>query len=122
VAIKVPAATLMSDATIRARFEQEIEVSRRLSQGGHQSIVRVYDYEVFDDPHTGQELYALVMELVEGETLARLLARRKVANQPLTIEEVRNAMQWVCHALEHAHGQSPPVLHRDLKPANVMLG
>jgi formylglycine-generating enzyme required for sulfatase activity len=120
VALKVPAPALMADPAIRERFEQEIAVSRRLSAARGPHIVHVFDYEVFDDPHTGQELYALVMELVEGESLARHLARRKASHQPMTIDAVRYVMTRICLALEHAH--SLAVLHRDLKPHNVMVG
>ena len=119
VAIKVPAPALMSDPVTRLRFEQEIDVSRQLSQDRHPHIVRVLDYEIFDDPFTRQELYALVLEFVEGVSLAHFLARRREANNPLKINEVENVMQAVCAALEHAHAQG--VYHRDLKPHNVMV-
>src|SRR5262249_43749973 len=120
VALKVPAPDLMRDPSTRARVEQEIQVSYQLS--GHEPIVRVFDYESFDDPHTGQELYALVMEFVEGQSLARFLARRKATGRPLAIDEVRRIMERVCLALSHAHSQPAPVFHRDLKPANVLVG
>src|SRR5207302_1524831 len=74
------------------------------------------------DPYTGHELYGMVMEFVEGQSLARFLARRKAAGRPLSVEEVRGVMERVCLALEHAHAQPAPVFHRDLKPANVMVG
>ncbi len=119
VAIKVPAPALMSDPATRQRFEQEITVSRQLTQGGHPHIVRVLDYEIFDDPHTRQEQYALVMELVNGTSLAQYLARRREANNPLKISEVERVMSGVCSSLEHAHAQW--VYHRDLKPHNVMV-
>jgi formylglycine-generating enzyme required for sulfatase activity len=122
VAIKVPATELMRDPATRQRFEQEIDVSRNLSAAGHAHIVRVFDYEIFDDPYTGQELYGMVMEFVEGQSLARYLARRKAANRPLSLDDVRGVMERVCAALEHAHTQPAPVFHRDLKPANVMVG
>ncbi len=119
VAIKVPAPSLMSDPDTRQRFEQEIEVSRRLTRDGIAPIVRVLDYEIFDDPYTRQEQYALVMELIEGMSLAQYLARRREENNPLKIDEVQRVMEAVCAALEHAHAQG--VYHRDLKPHNVMV-
>jgi hypothetical protein len=73
-AIKVPAPALVSDPAARQRFQREIERSRRLV---HRYIVRVYGYEIFDDPHTRQRTYGLVMEYVPGTTLSQLLARRR---------------------------------------------
>ena len=68
----------------------------RLSQGGHDSIVWVLDYEIFDDPFTQQELYALVMEYVEGMSLAQYLARRREASNPLKINEAKKVMDSRC--------------------------
>jgi serine/threonine protein kinase len=119
VALKVPAPDLMRDQSTRQRFEQEIEVSRRLSAAAHPHIVKVLDYEVFDDPFSGQELYALVLEFVPGVNLARWLAQRKESATPVTLGEVRTVLKGVCDALEHAHRQG--VFHRDLKPHNVMV-
>ncbi len=95
VAIKVPSPVLMRDPTTRKRFLQEIAVSRQLSQGDHANIVRILDYELFDDPFTGQELYALVMEFVEGMSLAQYLAQRRETNNPLKISEVLGVMEAV---------------------------
>jgi formylglycine-generating enzyme required for sulfatase activity/serine/threonine protein kinase len=119
VAIKVPAPALMSDPVTRQRFEQEIIISRRLSGGGRPDIVRVLAYDIFTDPFTRQEQYALIMELVEGVSLAQFLASRREANKPLKISEVERVMAGVCSALEYAHAQG--VYHRDLKPHNVMV-
>jgi parallel beta-helix repeat protein len=122
VALKVPAPGLMADDRTRERFLQEILVSQRLAAGRHPAIVETLNYAVFDDPHSGRELYGLVLEYIEGVSLARLLARRKAQKQPLTPREILAVLRPVCAALEYAHGQDPPVLHRDLKPQNVMVG
>jgi formylglycine-generating enzyme required for sulfatase activity len=127
VAIKVPSPALMADPGTRQRFMREIQVSRRLTRNGHEHIVGVRGYEVFDDPFTRQELYALVMQYIEGVSLEKFLARRRAAIDPakpgetplLKLGEVLSVMEGMCSALEHAHAQG--VFHRDLKPHNVMV-
>jgi parallel beta-helix repeat protein len=121
VALKVPAPGLMTDGPTRARFLQEIQVSQRLSAGRHPAIVQTLNYAVFDCPHTGRELYGLVLEFIDGASLARLLARRKAQKQPLDPREILNVLIPVCDALAFAHAQEPPVLHRDVKPQNIMV-
>jgi serine/threonine protein kinase len=64
--------------------------------------------------HAAQELHFLVMELVEGETLAQRLKRGA-----FTVEETLDIAKQIAEALEAAHEQG--VIHRDLKPANVMV-
>jgi serine/threonine protein kinase/formylglycine-generating enzyme required for sulfatase activity len=119
VAVKVPAPGLMAEAGAWRRFVQEIEVSQRLSAGRHPAIVATLGYEVFDDPHTGRELYGLVLEFIDGLSLAQFLAQRQARNRPLTPPEIVHVLKPVCAALVHAHGQG--VCHRDIKPHNVML-
>jgi parallel beta-helix repeat protein len=120
-ALKVPAPGLMSDEQTRGRFLQEIQVSQRLSTGRHPAIVQTLNYAVFDCPHSGQELYGLVLEFIDGASLARLLARRKAQKQPMAPREILNVLRPVCDALAFAHAQEPPVLHRDVKPQNIMV-
>ncbi|MDB5307114.1 MAG: pknB [Gemmataceae bacterium] len=119
VAVKVPAPGLMVDAKARRLFVQEIEVSQRLSAGRHPAIVQTLGYEVFDDPRSGHELYGLVLEYIDGLTLAQFLAQRRVKNKPLRPEEVVHVLKPVCAALDYAHSQN--LCHRDVKPHNVML-
>jgi formylglycine-generating enzyme required for sulfatase activity len=119
VAVKVPAPWLMADTEACRRFVQEIEVSQRLSAGRHPGIVQTLGYEVFDDPHTGRELYGLVLEYIDGMSLAQLLAQRQAKNKPLQPREVVHVLKPVCEALAYAHAQG--VCHRDVKPPNVLL-
>ena len=119
VAIKVPAPWLMADAEATRLFMQEIEVSHRLSAARHPAIVQTLGYEVFDEPHTGRELYGLVLEYIEGLSLAQFLAQRQGKNRPLTPKEVVHVLKPVCKALVYAHSQG--VCHRDVKPHNVMM-
>jgi dienelactone hydrolase len=105
VAIKVMAQRLSSGDDLRARFERE---ARTLSQLNHPHICTLHDV----GHHDGADF--LVMELIEGETLASRLERG-----PLPIAALlANAVQIV-GALAEAH--SAGLVHRDLKPANLML-
>jgi len=101
VAIKVLPAELAQQAQFRLRFERE---AKTISQLNHPNICTLYD--VGDD--------YLVMELLEGESLAERIARG-----PMPIEDVLRYGIQVAEALDKAHRAG--VVHRDLKPANVMV-
>jgi hypothetical protein len=118
VALKVPAADLLADAGARSRFITEIQVSQKLS-GKHPAVIETLGYTVFDDPHSGRELFGLVMEYIDGPTLAHFLAQRQTKKRPLEPKEILFLLKPVCQALEYAHAQG--VCHRDIKPQNVLL-
>jgi formylglycine-generating enzyme required for sulfatase activity len=118
-ALKVPAPALMKDEATATRFFQEIALNAQLSVQPHPALVRTLGKVVFDDPHTGQELYGMVMEFVPGTTLAQLLALRREAKQPLAPAEIVKYLRPVCEALSYAHARK--IYHRDLKPHNVMI-
>ena len=105
VAIKVLPATFARDPERVARFKREAKLLASLN---HPNIAAIYDLEECDGIHF------LVMELVEGETLAE-----RVAAGPLPVREVLTISQQVADGLEHAHEKN--INHRDLKPANVKL-
>jgi serine/threonine-protein kinase len=105
VAIKILPDEFARDADRVARFQREAEVLASLS---HPNIAGIYDLQ-----HTGETQF-LVMELVEGETLADRIKRG-----PLPVEEALRIGKSICEALEAAHEKS--VVHRDLKPANVKV-
>lgn len=105
VALKVLHAHIAARPEALARFRQEAAVLARLE---HAHAVQVYDF-VSDRPEP-----FLVMELVEGESLAARLQREG----PLPFEEVATVADQVLQLLECAHERG--IIHRDLKPANVM--
>ena len=105
VAIKVLAATLSSEPSLRLRLEREAKSISRLS---HPYICTLHDLG-----HDGGKDY-LVMELVEGETLEQRLAKGALPAD----HALRVAIQ-IAEALATAHKHG--IVHRDLKPANVML-
>ncbi|HUQ92469.1 MAG TPA: protein kinase [Bryobacteraceae bacterium] len=101
VAIKVLPELLAADAQHMARFEREAQVLASLN---HPNIATVY----------GVEQNALVMELVEGQTLAD-----RIAAGALPIEEALLIARQIVEGLEAAHDRG--IVHRDLKPANVKI-
>jgi Tol biopolymer transport system component len=105
VAIKVLPAHLAESPDLRARLERE---ARALSSLSHPHICALYDIGQQD----GVDF--LVMEHLEGETLATRLQRG-----PVPVEEALPIGMQVAEALDKAHRQG--VIHRDLKPGNVML-
>jgi Tol biopolymer transport system component len=109
VAIKVLSPGFDADAAGRRRFEQE---ARAISKLTHPRISRLYD--IGAATVRGAEVPYLVMELVDGETLA---ARLKHGRLP--IEQALTIAIEIAEALAAAHAVG--VVHRDIKPANIML-
>jgi serine/threonine-protein kinase len=105
VAIKVLPEHLAADTERLARFERE---ARLLASLSHPNIAGIYGIEEAD----GQRL--LVLEYVEGETLAARLARG-----PLPNREALQVCRQIAAAVEAAHENG--VIHRDLKPGNVVI-
>ena len=105
VAIKVLPSHLSASPELRMRFERE---ARAISQLSHPHICTLYDVGRQDG------IDYLVMEHLEGETLAQRLERG-----PLPPDEVLRRGIEIADALSKAHRQG--VVHRDLKPGNVML-
>src|SRR6516225_8144464 len=105
VAIKILPDEFSRDSDRVSRFRREAEVLALLN---HPNIAAIYDLQEAD----GSQF--LVLELVEGETLAD-----RIAGGPIPVEEVRNIAKSICEALETAHEKG--IIHRDLKPANVKI-
>ena len=105
VAIKILPEEFSRDSDRISRFQREAEVLASLN---HPNIANIYDLE----EHDGSRY--LVLELVEGETLADRIARG-----PIPVEEAVAIAKQICEALETAHEKG--VIHRDLKPANIKI-
>ncbi len=105
VAIKILAPGVFAGDEARSRFRREAMALAKLS---HANIAAVYDV----DEHDGVDY--IVMEWVQGETLAA-----KLASGPLAVRDATSIALQIAQALEEAHERG--VVHRDLKPANVMI-
>src|SRR5262245_29399209 len=112
VAIKVLIAHLAGDSHARERFQRE---ARTVAALNHPHICTLHDVGS-QDPSTGsgQAMDFLVMEYLDGETLAERLAKG-----PLPLDDALQYAIQIADALDKAHRQG--ITHRDLKPGNVML-
>ena len=104
-AIKTLPEQFESDAERLARFERETKVLASLN---HPNIGAIYGLEKHDGRHI------LVLELVEGQTLAVLVARG-----PMPLDESLRLAVQIAEALQASHEKG--VIHRDLKPANIKI-
>jgi eukaryotic-like serine/threonine-protein kinase len=105
VAIKILPASFAASAQLRTRFDRE---AKAISALNHPHICTLHDVGTEDG------LHYLVMELIEGESLAERLKRG-----PLPIEQVLRYGAQVATALDAAHRKG--IIHRDLKPGNIMI-
>ena len=105
VALKILPDAFAADPDRLARFQREAQVLASLN---HPGIAAIYGIE------TSDETQALVLELVEGPTLAD-----RIANGPIPLDEALPIAKQIAEALEATHEAG--VIHRDLKPANIKV-
>ena len=105
VALKILPDAFAADPDRLARFQREAQVLASLN---HPNIAQIYGIEKSDDTQ------ALVLELVEGPTLAD-----RIASGPIPLDEALPIAKQIAEALEAAHEAG--VIHRDLKPANIKV-
>jgi serine/threonine-protein kinase len=106
VAIKVPLMALEGDVAGYERFQREEQIGSTLNHPGILKVVKVEGQK--SRPY-------LVMEFLEGETLSKVISKRKQLPEP---EAIAYASE-ICDALDYLHANS--IVHRDLKPQNVMV-
>jgi serine/threonine protein kinase len=110
VAVKVLHSHLVDDPQLLERFRNE---ARAVAALRHPNIVQVFDFDVVDgSPY-------MVMELLEGRSLANYLQAQQQAGQTLSPATTARIIAELASALDYAHAHG--IVHRDIKPANIML-
>jgi len=110
VAVKVMLGYLAEDDKFVGRFKREAKAVAALH---YPNIVQIYDFDIEDD------VYYMVMEYIDGETLKARLKRLNSEGKRIPLDEVARVFRALCDALDYAHAQGR--VHRDIKPANVMF-
>jgi serine/threonine-protein kinase len=115
VAVKVLRSDLMEDEkpnarSWRARFRHEAQAVAALR---HPNVVQVFDYDVHDD------VYYMVLELLEGDTLKTRLHDYRIRGERMPLGEVVRILLDVLDGLAYAHSEG--MIHRDIKPGNILL-
>lgn len=106
VALKVINRTLLAKPEVVERFEQEVKAAAKLA---HANIVVAHDAEQVGD------LHFLVMEYVDGQSLAKIVEKKG----PLPVVNACHYIRQAAQGLQHAHEKG--MVHRDIKPQNLML-
>lgn len=112
VAVKTILRARIGNEKVVARFQQEAELSRRIS---HDNVLRIDDVFELERPDLFEPIPCMVMELLEGEALSDRLQRV----QRMTTDEALPVVCQMASALAASHRAG--VVHRDLKPDNVFL-
>lgn len=116
VAIKILHPNLQSDPEFMTRFIRE---ARAIASLHHSNIVQIYDFETINPTASSNSLAYMVMDYVEGETLANYLRRSSGLGKSLTATNIVNLFASISRAIDYAHQHD--MIHRDIKPANILL-
>ena len=110
VALKILRSDLVDDEEFLMRFRRE---ARAIAALRHSNIVQVFDSDVEEN------IYYIVLELLEGDTLKTRLNDYRVRDEHMPLGEIVRVMLDVLDGLAYAHSEG--MVHRDLKPANILL-
>ena len=108
VAIKMMSEDLLIEEEMRGRFDREARSAAGLQ---HPNIVTIFDFGELE----GQGVPYIVMELLEGDSLAQLMEQ----GEPERLEDKLNIVSQICRGLDYAHKRG--VIHRDVKPGNIQV-
>jgi serine/threonine protein kinase len=115
VAIKLLHANLKEDPHFIARFEREAQLIASLH---HPNIVQIHDFQIASSEQEGTLAY-MVMDYVEGQTLADYIRSTSSRGNIPTPAEIVQLFTSISLAVDYAHQHG--MIHRDLKPANILL-
>ncbi len=116
VAIKILHADLQNDPDFLTRFLREARVVASLH---HPNIVQIYDFQISRPPESKSSFAYMVMDYVEGQTLADYIATTSRQGKFPPGEELVRLFTSISQAVDYAHQRG--IIHRDLKPANILL-
>ncbi len=122
VVLKLLRLDIRNDPAFQARFLHEAQLIARLH---HPNIVQIHDFQIWQpDPgssriFSGQPVAYMVMDYIEGPTLADYIQRTSAAGHIPSPVEIAGLFMSICQAVAYAHSQG--MIHRDLKPANILL-
>jgi len=116
VALKLLHTNLLQDPTFITRFVREARVIASLH---HPNIVHIYDFQTSDPSESSNPFAYMVMEYIEGQTLAQYLRNTSHPGKMLPATELINLFASISSAIDYAHQHA--MIHRDIKPANILL-
>ncbi len=116
VAIKILHTDLQADPEFVTRFTREARVIASLH---HPNIVQVHDFQVIHPPETSAPLAYMVMDYVEGQTLADYIRSTSRIGKFPSPADIVQLFASISRAIDYAHQQG--MIHRDIKPANILL-
>lgn len=116
VAIKFLHPNLQNDSNFVGRFEHEAQAIAGLH---HPNIVQIYDFHIMRPSESEQPLCYMVMDYIEGPTVASYLGRTSRIGRIPPNKDIIHLFTYVGKAVDYAHHKG--MIHRDIKPSNILL-
>ncbi|GLV57379.1 hypothetical protein KDH_42150 [Dictyobacter sp. S3.2.2.5] len=120
VAIKMLHPNLRDDPNFIARFQREAQLIAALH---HPNIVQIHDFQIYQPPASATPTYLplayMVMDYVEGQTLAEYIYETSSVGKVPAPDRIVNLFTSISLAIDYAHSKG--MIHRDIKPANILL-